>query len=204
MVANSTPDHPRIRGEHPGIGTTGTPYRGSSPHTRGALIDDLEGEDLLEDHPRIRGEHCLTKRIDSCSMGSSPHTRGALPGWRPHPRDAGIIPAYAGSTGSRRGGRGARRDHPRIRGEHTASAYAARTKCGSSPHTRGALVSLSAERWSVRIIPAYAGSTAVARPASGSTADHPRIRGEHLPDDVRFNVDGGSSPHTRGARCGLR
>ena len=29
-------DHPRIRGEHPGIGTTGTPYRGSSPHTRGA------------------------------------------------------------------------------------------------------------------------------------------------------------------------
>ena len=30
--------------------------------------------------------------------------------------------------------------------------------------------------------------------------DHPRIRGEHLPDDVRFNVDGGSSPHTRGAR----
>ena len=50
-----------------------------------------------------------------------------------------------------------------------------------------------------RIIPAYAGSTADRATSAGRARDHPRIRGEHLPDDVRFNVDGGSSPHTRGA-----
>ena len=51
------------------------------------------------------------------------------------------------------------------------------------------------------IIPAYAGSTAVFTGIATVASDHPRIRGEHMTDDVRFNVDGGSSPHTRGARA---
>ena len=50
------------------------------------------------------------------------------------------------------------------------------------------------------IIPAYAGSTCADKSAPILMTDHPRIRGEHMNDDVRFNVDGGSSPHTRGAR----
>ena len=49
------------------------------------------------------------------------------------------------------------------------------------------------------IIPAYAGSTPPSPASESESADHPRIRGEHLKrllDAVGF---GGSSPHTRGA-----
>ena len=216
-------DHPRIRGEHrqdphrcrddAGIipayaGSTDclncgvVESTGSSPHTRGAPRSLLGSLSMGQDHPRIRGEHF---RLTLCT-----------------PIQAGIIPAYAGSTnsfplasiylsgssphtrGARTGGPCARRptrDHPRIRGEH---------HCAPSHHVPRA-----------GIIPAYAGSTC--RPTwqtflwcgssphtrgaptcwrwtRGCARDHPRIRGEHpchLPSRSRNT---GSSPHTRGAR----
>ena len=70
---------------------------------------------------------------------------------------------------------------------------------GSSPHTRGALVRLPADEDAVGIIPAYAGSTSLARGGFGRPADHPRIRGEHTPQPRRPSQTTGSSPHTRGA-----
>ena len=174
------------------------------------------------DHPRIRGEHegghkatkftmgiipayagsTLTQRARTAPpTGSSPHTRGA-------PRATG--------AGQRRG-----RDHPRIRGEHQVvhaqraeargiiPAYAGSTMSaslsstsypGSSPHTRGAPVSVP--------------------PRARASRDHPRIRGEHgclvgglgcllgiipayagstfcRPSNELLMM--GSSPHTRGA-----
>ena len=113
------PDHPRIRGEHAGGALHVTGARGSSPHTRGALLasraltrnmriipayagstlpGDLQG-DGGGDHPRIRGEHRPEFLQAQGVDGSSPHTRGAHPG--------GSRPC------------GSRTDHPRIRGEHT-------------------------------------------------------------------------------------
>ncbi len=236
-------DHPRIRGEHlrrlwrrhrhDGIipayaGSTcrvseniGLPV-GSSPHTRGAPDCNAGWQSRSADHPRIRGEH----------EPAGDQRRVAV----------GIIPAYAGSThpprGARRRCRGSsphtrgaprrwpppypcRRDHPRIRGEHTTlrarrtpsagiiPAYAGSTAGkvrgkprpkGSSPHTRGAL------RWP--------------RSRCVRRGDHPRIRGEHcgyghLMAFVRgiipayagstmstldfISLRPGSSPHTRGA-----
>ena len=154
---------------------------GSSPHTRGAPRCGIALPANCRDHPRIRGEHPQTE-----------------PQQEPN---SGIIPAYAGSTasaqfsasalaGSSPHTRGAlhdvcawpfiRRDHPRIRGEHTGGhgravaprriipAYAGSTLAGagsptsvrgSSPHTRGAPIT-SASPW-------------------GWCGDHPRIRGEH-------------------------
>ena len=70
-------DHPRIRGEHPGVARAGRVADGSSPHTRGArrrLVGDRRGGRIIPayagstngsgssyisipDHPRIRGEH---------------------------------------------------------------------------------------------------------------------------------------------------
>ena len=154
---------------------------GSSPHTRGARAINNGVIHHLGDHPRIRGEHDVAPYVGFGRVG--------------------IIPAYAGSThafmtasrnpsGSSPHTRGApllavgnveiRRDHPRIRGEHSVAlvlnvdalgiipAYAGSTSgvnvlvavtLGSSPHTRGAPNSIchfSKSRW-----------------------DHPRIRGEH-------------------------
>ena len=179
--------------------------KGSSPHTRGARRRAGRRSPRRRDHPRIRGEHSsrtnlhdaahgiipayagsTTKSVmpNGKTQGSSPHTRGAL--FRYHLFQAVI------------------EDHPRIRGEHRKyplsfrkslwiiPAYAGSTllslthnlPClGSSPHTRGAPMSL---RWSLcsrGIIPAYAGSTMGPRNGWWPVL--------------------GSSPHTRGARAVL-
>ena len=172
-------DHPRIRGEHHYQFSFLRSGGGSSPHTRGArqthgssmrnarIIPAYAGSttfadaeaDLAADHPRIRGEHEMRRIV----VGGSER----------------IIPAYAGSTGCRRLRRGASKDHPRIRGEHASFQMALRAARGSSPHTRGARGAgpmVSARRG---IIPAYAGSTAVASASGRAVWDHPRIRGEH-------------------------
>ena len=49
------------------------------------------------------------------------------------------------------------------------------------------------------IIPAYAGSTKILKLRVHRLRDHPRIRGEHGHASGGGRVDGGSSPHTRGA-----
>ena len=157
-------------------------------------------ENRFRDHPRIRGEH-LAVDVDGAGFGgSSPHTRGA----RPHPagrrRQARIIPAYAGSTGTRPTQPSPTPDHPRIRGEHLQEGDETFPGGGSSPHTRGARERVSLMETLSRIIPAYAGSTGSCRPTRPSQEDHPRIRGEHCTFHASNALACGSSPHTRGAR----
>ena len=111
-------DHPRIRGEHSGLGQWSRRDAGSSPHTRGAR-DNLLGDGLApgiipayagstdagdrylqrtRDHPRIRGEHRHNSWTNPLARGSSPHTRGARFQLGDDHLVHGIIPAYAGST----------------------------------------------------------------------------------------------------------
>ena len=134
----------------------------------------------MRDHPRIRGEHERRPALLKLNRGSSPHTRGArhfIPGMD---LNNGIIPAYAGSTIRRAACRCSKWDHPRIRGEHDLSRRLRLGATGSSPHTRGARrIPLLCSGWR-RIIPAYAGSTFKACAPPSTTADHPRIRGEHF------------------------
>ena len=112
-------------------------------------------------------------------MGSSPHTRGARVDAAPEETVGGIIPAYAGSTKTTSAPAAGRGDHPRIRGEHEPETLATMLYMGSSPHTRGALVSCSLGQWHLGIIPAYAGSTGLLCGQAIYYGDHPRIRGEH-------------------------
>ena len=94
-------DHPRIRGEHRTSWTFHASICGSSPHTRGAPLAQIDPRQVgriipayagstasppsmtavRRDHPRIRGEHISRSRWVMCSAGSSPHTRGAPPGY---------------------------------------------------------------------------------------------------------------------------
>ena len=148
-------------------------YAGSTPCGRGATSTSW-------DHPRIRGEHSAVIAVKLRHAGSSPHTRGARP-------RSGRAPAR-------------RRDHPRIRGEHRRGQAGESGGYGSSPHTRGALPPSISTRIRIGIIPAYAGSTSLARGGFGRPADHPRIRGEHISCSRFVPAIMGSSPHTRGAR----
>ena len=113
-------DHPRMRGEH----------------RKQDVLDCFRG-----DHPRMRGEHSMFLWIALSSQGSSPHARGARLGLVDLPRWDGIIPACAESTRSAPRGWCRCRDHPRMRGEHCASATRPSGPTGSSRHARGALVS---------------------------------------------------------------
>ena len=117
-VCSGWTDHPRIRGVHSLTYPVEPPVKGSSPHTRGALVKARDGAaeagiipayagctaptgtpaQPTSDHPRIRGVHLHAGADSTPATGSSPHTRGAL-----HRRDVteirgGIIPAYAGCT----------------------------------------------------------------------------------------------------------
>ena len=133
--------------------------------------------------------------------GSSPHTRGARRRRRGKSAATRIIPAYAGSTPTRQRPSGSPRDHPRIRGEHLLTVSCRSPREGSSPHTRGARGRARVYPISSRIIPAYAGSTALQPPRARRRRDHPRIRGEHRHNSWTNPLARGSSPHTRGARA---
>ena len=90
-------------------------------------------------------------------------------------------------------------DHPRIRGEHSPVDPSYSKHEGSSPHTRGARYREIGFETIDRIIPAYAGSTTCTATSAPPQEDHPRIRGEHLPQTSCMAERQGSSPHTRGA-----
>ena len=168
-------------------------YAGSTARPRSIVVGSA-------DHPRIRGEHLVTIGSSMLPSGSSPHTRGARDLRRSRALLPGIIPAYAGSTSTVRNPASRATDHPRIRGEHVTPLPGETLACGSSPHTRGAPRQASRRRRQQRIIPAYAGSTPRPRAPSKRSADHPRIRGEHVTPIPGETLACGSSPHTRGAR----
>ena len=172
-------DHPRIRGEHtPACAIPSCPT-GSSPHTRGARSGIPSHRIRVRIIPAYAGSTRCTSSLLPSRYGSSPHTRGALMAPRRLLAAAGIIPAYAGSTGGISAGFSEAWDHPRIRGEHGVPEFQAGGGAGSSPHTRGAPSWRRGDFVLLRIIPAYAGSTAPPPQARRSGPDHPRIRGEH-------------------------
>ena len=192
---------------------------GSSPHARGAprdvaalskqrgLIPACAGSTPRSGsrrrsrwaHPRMRGEHSAGDQNMRCSRGSSPHARGAPVFTWFYNTVIGLIPACAGSTRPVWGGASERPAHPRMRGEHRCFCRGAGDGRGSSPHARGALCSPPRCRRAVGLIPACAGSTGTAAIACPPCPAHPRMRGEHSILGGGVEVQGGSSPHARGA-----
>ena len=79
---------------------------------------------------------------------------------------------------------------------------ATRTRCGSSPLTRGTHQSCPGRRRVHRFIPAHAGNTPPTPPATSATPVHPRSRGEHWRATRLSDGQIGSSPLTRGTPHG--
>ena len=211
-------DHPRMRGEHVSVFGDGVYGEGSSPHARGTPNDfgqvapesgiipacagntDNHGtkHGSHRDHPRMRGEHCPRIVCCGCYQGSSPHARGT-PGESFACQCAlGIIPACAGNTSLSFLIPLARRDHPRMRGEHTGLNTVGLWYTGSSPHARGTPGERD-DAWRIPgIIPACAGNTRLFPLYVLLYWDHPRMRGEHNASWPGANDSPGSSPHARG------
>ena len=111
-----------------------------------------------------------------------------------------ITPAYAGSTYSYSTCYCTLEDHPRLRGEYLSAPALCICIYGSPPLTRGVLVDMEREIDSMRITPAYAGSTLSQQNPFPNLWDHPRLRGEYIQDDILCHLVIGSPPLTRGVR----
>ena len=152
------------------------------------------------DHPRVCGEHGQWDHVCHNVLGSSPRVRGTLLAGVQCLANLGIIPACAGNTSKRRGGRFHGWDHPRVCGEHFQEESDRQGREGSSPRVRGT-------RWwhlqgHVRhgIIPACAGNTTIQHCAFSRSRDHPRVCGEHPTCQAATAPKTGSSPRVRGTR----
>ncbi len=193
--------HPRRRGEHRFRDYPAGPPDGSSPQARGALRGHPVGGRVsglipagagstrcggvfscpLTAHPRRRGEHPVAAIPSRSMSGSSPQARGA-PRQRHEAGGGGrLIPAGAGSTGTRPPPHRGTAAHPRRRGEHRHLRRSPRTRTGSSPQARGAHYDNCPAMEVPRLIPAGAGSTWTSTGRRCGTPAHPRRRGEHIP-----------------------
>ena len=93
-------DHPRIRGEHSGQSQVAVGFDGSSPHTRGARVQHQPVKAQPRIIPAYAGSTRATARIWRAPR-DHPRIRGEHGGgWAWLTIGGGIIPAYAGSTGS--------------------------------------------------------------------------------------------------------
>ena len=93
-------------------------------------------------------------------LGSSPRMRGAAQVLVLLVRRDGIIPTYAGSSGSASTTASRTRDHPRACGEQERDPSLGDIHLGSSPRVRGAVSAPFGYAWDFGIIPARAGSRA--------------------------------------------
>ena len=192
-------DHPRMCGEHRICCQSCKISTGSSPHVRGALVQDfLQGLSTgiipacagstvswrirrppCRDHPRMCGEHNRGSSFGQSHKGSSPHVRGARQACDDALQESGIIPACAGSTTVGKTKLLFIWDHPRMCGEHADGNKTIQGAKGSSPHVRGALHDHRISILFLGIIPACAGSTPRHGSSPACRRDHPRMCGEH-------------------------
>ena len=149
-------------------------------------------------HPRAGGENYREAGTQLLDAGSSPRGRGKRAPTKPPPRPTRLIPARAGKThrGPRRGHCG--KAHPRAGGENLTVHFSAANVCGSSPRGRGKHHPPIPGGHTVRLIPARAGKTAIARPLSSHMRAHPRAGGENARPTALGPSRSGSSPRGRG------
>ena len=215
---HSQPGHPRMGGEHALRPASLPARRGSSPRGRGTLKhcstialcwrvipawagNTIAGEQACRPgpgHPRVGGEHLLPSRNERKTTGSSPRGRGTLVQaisdvvyWR-------VIPAWAGNTRQAALAAALGTGHPRVGGEHRASASRRAKTRGSSPRGRGTPLALALALALQRVIPAWAGNTRRRRPAPRLPPGHPRVGGEHFRRKIHSPKKPGSSPRGRG------
>ena len=171
--------HPRSRGENWLEEGCDALDCGSSPLTRGKLVNEVRhpsGDRLIpahagktrrapsiprpqRAHPRSRGENQCIRYFGVSEQGSSPLTRGKRVEAELLRLLEGLIPAHAGKTPHRSRGSAKPRAHPRSRGENVYQAVKSSGMRGSSPLTRGKRTARIPSTARAGLIPAHAGKT---------------------------------------------
>ena len=217
-VSSDTWDHPRSRGEYAVAKSASHSLRGSSPLSRGILVQVLPYVNTVRiipalagnthsfwqcswriwDHPRSRGEYFMVAHFSRNFLGSSPLSRGIPRSDIEQLSAYGIIPALAGNTAYRTNCPTRQSDHPRSRGEYPRPRRRTSLVLGSSPLSRGIPNICTYQTGRLRIIPALAGNTRIFLVSGHERWDHPRSRGEYLLVGMLRSARLGSSPLSRG------
>ncbi len=212
------PVYPRWRGEHWVFPKTHLRTTGLSPLARGTRgyghLDVFPlrfipagagntqrragGRQRLPVYPRWRGEHFLAIYFLLLIAGLSPLARGTRGYGHLDVFPLRFIPAGAGNTQRRAGGRQRLPVYPRWRGEHFLAIYFLLLIAGLSPLARGTQQTQWQRRCSFRFIPAGAGNTRHDTAGNSLQPVYPRWRGEH--DNFVFDLmaSAGLSPLARG------
>ena len=211
-------DHPRVCGEHLPFACRTFRQSGSPPRMRGtpSSLTHLRRRSGItpayagntascaarvyrpRDHPRVCGEHICAAVSTSSGIGSPPRMRGTQGAVDGLIERAGITPAYAGNTPSRRFCMPCKRDHPRVCGEHHNGETLPPMLKGSPPRMRGTRGCWCDGLARGGITPAYAGNTRLQRTTRMNGWDHPRVCGEHSSFMNNSQCVLGSPPHMRG------
>ena len=174
--------HPRVCGEHEGLGQRAGAVDGSSPRVRGTRVGPAERVERSRFIPACAGNTRVNLTNFSSNVGSSPRVRGTPIIASPPTARRRFIPACAGNTQRGRISRARRTVHPRVCGEHLRDPFIFNETNGSSPRVRGTPY------------PVWASTSA-------STV-HPRVCGEHGFAAPITRESGGSSPRVRGTPGG--
>ncbi len=131
-------------------------------------------------------------------LGSSPRVRG--PEWISASLSLTnrFIPACAGTRDGQKSQRAGETVHPRVCGDQQTDAYNALLNDGSSPRVRGPDLGEVFSRFSLRFIPACAGTSRNACPYPAPPAVHPRVCGDQGQEQKPSCWVFGSSPRVRG------
>ena len=155
---------------------------------------------IVRDHPRLCGDHHDHPCVTQPKRGSPPLMRGPPADYQSEGADSGITPAYAGTTVSTSPLLFRWLDHPRLCGDHILSTVGFIGGLGSPPLMRGPLLRLIQVPRTVRITPAYAGTTRIMTLRLPNLWDHPRLCGDHNHGRGLRRGQLGSPPLMRGPR----
>ena len=210
--------HPHSRGENLAWSSMACTARGSSPLTRGKLLEAQgEGHRLglipahagktatgpivpqaIWAHPRSRGENERSSSMVVSLPGSSPLPRGKPMHQRASVADPGLILAHAGKTYRSQCIHVVMRAHPRSCEENAHIVDVGSALGGSSPLTRGKQAASRGCCVAARLIPTHAGKTLSSAGFPYTERAHPHSRRENRNRSYRPSSNLGSSPLMRG------
>ncbi len=211
-------DHPRVRGDHNSsaihcthqggppprargprwAGPPMWPHAGTTPACAGTTIRSGAPSCGDRDHPRVRGDHRTEAISASDRPGPPPRARGPPAILTALRAEGGTTPACAGTT---RGPAAACRpqgDHPRVRGDHRNTPATSAWAAGPPPRARGPPARGRPAAGGDGTTPACAGTTGQVLAPLAAVGDHPRVRGDHLPDRLQHLLALGPPPRARG------
>ena len=194
-VFTGTPPHARGTQRH---GRVGRIVDRNTPACAGNTPSSVSPSPATAEHPRMRGEHHFVDIEADDDEGTPPHARGTRVAGQAGRVRVGNTPACAGNTETSSPTGSDSREHPRMRGEHSASQTQTMGSSGTPPHARGTQASDDALPRAAGNTPACAGNTLPMVSWRVAKSEHPRMRGEHSSSDGKRNGRNGTPPHARG------